>query len=93
MSIKNNDYARQVKSYHEKFLSDSTQEIKGKEIILGSVKGGDDNSYKISLEFPLDDTAQMKDKDWVNGFVSAYNQFVEIFLNEDFDTLRLNYLE
>ena len=93
LSINNNEYAEHVKSSHENLLSESIQGIEGKEIILGSVKGGKENSYKISLQFPLDDIAQMKDKDWVNNFVGAYNQFVEIFLKKDADTLRLHYLE
>jgi hypothetical protein len=35
----------------------------------------------------------MKDKDWVNGFVDNFNEFVRIFLKKDFEMLRLNYLE
>lgn len=91
LSITKNPYSHEVKDHHENLLSQGIRHINEKEIILGSVKDGKEDSYKISLELLLGDIGQMKDKDWVNNFVDTFNEFAKIFLAKDYEQLKLNY--
>jgi uncharacterized repeat protein (TIGR01451 family) len=93
LAIKDNPLCKEIKAIHKNLIDQNSQQIGGKDLIAGSVKGGGANSYALFIQFPLEDVGQMKDKDWVNGFVDNFNEFVRIFLKKDFEMLRLNYLE
>jgi uncharacterized repeat protein (TIGR01451 family) len=93
LSIKDNPFAYEVKKYHEKMISNNENTINDKKISVGTVKGGEEDSYKISLDFPLEDLAQMENEDWFNNFVEIFNKFAETFLAKDYNQLKLNYLK
>lgn len=93
LSIKENPFVHDVKKCHQLLLSNNENTINDKKIALGAVKGGGEDSYKIFLEFPLEDLAQMKDEGWVNNFVETFNKFAETFLTNDYDQLKLNYFK
>ncbi len=93
LSIKDNPFAREVKTLHEDLISQNKQQIRGKELIVVPVKGGGENSYALVLKYPLEDINQMKAKDWLNGFVDTFNEFAMTFLKKDYDMLKLVHLQ